>query len=40
MRAGDAVIAATATENGMTLVSGNSKHFKAVRGLNLKILKQ
>jgi len=24
MRAGDAVIAATATENGMTLVSGNA----------------
>jgi len=39
MRAGDAIIAATATENGMSLSSGNAKHFRAVRELDLKIFK-
>ena len=36
MRAGDAVIAATAVENNVALVSSNVKHFKAVRELQLK----
>ena len=36
MRAGDAVIAATAVENNLTLVSSNAKHFKVVRELQLK----
>ena len=36
MRAGDAIIAATAIENNMTLVSSNVKHFKAVQELQLK----
>jgi predicted nucleic acid-binding protein len=36
MRAGDAIIAATAVENNMTLVSGNVKHFKVVHDLQLK----
>lgn len=36
MRAGDAIIAATAVENNMTLVSGNVKHFKVVNELQLK----
>ncbi|MGA0333024.1 MAG: type II toxin-antitoxin system VapC family toxin [Kiritimatiellia bacterium] len=36
MRAGDALIAATAVENGVTLCSGNAKHFKAVRDLVFK----
>lgn len=36
MRAGDAIIAATAVENNMLLVSGNVKHFKAVNELQLK----
>lgn len=31
MRAGDAIIAATATENGMPLTSSNAKHFKPVK---------
>ena len=36
MRAGDAIIAATAVENNMTLVSSNVKHFKVVNELQLK----
>jgi predicted nucleic acid-binding protein len=36
MRAGDAVIAATAVENNLTLVSSNVKHFKAVKELQLR----
>jgi len=39
LRAGDAVIAATAAENNMTLVSSNAKHFKPVKGLKLKVFK-
>ena len=37
LRAGDAIIAATAVENNMTLVSGNAKHFKAINELKLKV---
>ena len=37
MRAGDAVIAATAVENNLTLVSSNAKHFKAVKELQRKV---
>ncbi len=36
MRAGDAIIAATAVENNMPLVSSNVKHFKVVNKLQLK----
>ena len=36
MRAGDAIIAATAVENNMTLASNNVKHFKVVKELQLK----
>jgi len=36
MRAGDAIIAATAVENNMTLVSSKVKHFKVVKELRLK----
>ena len=36
MRAGDAIIAATAVENNMVLVSSNTKHFKVVNELQLK----
>ena len=39
MRAGDAIIAATAVENNMTLVSSNIKHFKAVKDLQLRNFK-
>jgi predicted nucleic acid-binding protein len=39
LRAGDAVIAATASENNMTLVSSNAKHFKPIKELKLKVFK-
>jgi predicted nucleic acid-binding protein len=39
LRAGDAIIAATAVENGIALVSSNSKHFKAIKDLDLKVFK-
>jgi len=39
MRAGDAIIAATAVENNLVLVSSNIKHFKVVSELQLKAFK-
>jgi len=39
LRAGDAIIAATATENNLPLTSGNGKHFKALKDLKLKVFK-
>lgn len=39
MRAGDAIIAATAVENNMQLVSSNRKHFKVIKDLQLKVFK-
>ena len=39
LRAGDAIIAATATENNLTLSTSNAKHFKAIKELRLKIFK-
>lgn len=36
LQAGDAIIAATAVENDLTLISGNQKHFKAIKELRLK----
>ena len=39
MRAGDAIIAATAIENNMTLISSNVKHFKVIKELQLKNFK-
>ena len=35
MRAGDALIAATAVENNLPLATGNVKHFKVVKDLSL-----
>ena len=37
LRAGDAIIAATAAENRMPLVSSNAKHFKPIKELKLKV---
>ncbi len=39
LRAGDAIVAATAAENNMTLVSSNAKHFKPIKELKLKVFK-
>ncbi|MCK5529500.1 MAG: type II toxin-antitoxin system VapC family toxin [Kiritimatiellae bacterium] len=39
LRAGDAIIAATATENNMTLVSSNAKHFNPIKDLKLKLFR-
>jgi predicted nucleic acid-binding protein len=39
LRAGDAFIAATALELNFTLVSGNERHFKAIKGLKYKAFK-
>lgn len=39
MRAGDAIVAATAIENGMMLATGNLKHFRPVKDLDLKIFR-
>ncbi len=39
LRAGDAIIAATAIENNLTLVSSNFKHFKVIKDLRLKVFK-
>lgn len=39
IRAVDAIIAATATENHLPLCSGNAKHFKVIEGLQFKIFR-
>ena len=39
LRAGDAVVAATAVENNLTLVSSNVKHFRLIKDLNLREFK-
>jgi len=39
LRAGDAIIAATAVENNMTLVSSNAKHFRPIRELKLRVFR-
>lgn len=39
LRAGDALIAATAIENNLSLASGNARHFRALKDLALKVFK-
>jgi predicted nucleic acid-binding protein len=39
VRSGDAIIAATAIENGLSLSSANVKHFKHIKELDLVIFK-
>lgn len=39
LRSQDAIIAATAVENGLVLATSNAKHFRAVKDLQLKIFK-
>lgn len=37
MQLGDAIIAATALENGMRILTCNAKHFGSIQGLNIEI---
>ena len=39
LRAGDAIIAATAAESNLQLCSSNAKHFKSIKDLNLKVFR-
>jgi predicted nucleic acid-binding protein len=39
LRAGDAIIAATATENGVTLCTSNVGHYRPIKELKLKAFK-
>jgi len=39
MRAADAIIAATAVENGLALASANAKHFSVIQELDLRIFR-
>jgi predicted nucleic acid-binding protein len=39
LRAGDALVAATAVENNLSLASSNAKHFRPIKELELKVFK-
>jgi predicted nucleic acid-binding protein len=39
LRAGDAIVAATAAERGLILCTGNAKHFSPIRDLKTRIFK-
>lgn len=39
LRAGDAIIAATSTENELPLMTANKKHFKCINDLSLRVFK-
>ena len=39
LRAGDAMIAATATENGLTLCTTNAGHYRPIKELKLRVFK-
>jgi predicted nucleic acid-binding protein len=39
LRSGDAIVAATAVENNLTLTSSNLKHFRAIKDLSFKSFK-
>lgn len=39
LRAGDAIVAATAAENGLMLCTGNEKHFRPIRDLRLEVFR-
>ena len=39
LRSGDAIIAATATEKGLTLCTSNLKHYRPIKELKLRVFK-
>jgi predicted nucleic acid-binding protein len=39
LRAGDAIIAATATESGLTLCTSNARHYRPIKELKLRTFK-
>ncbi len=39
LRAGDAIIAATATEGGLTLCTSNARHYRPIKELKLRTFK-
>jgi len=39
LRAGDAIIAATASDNNLTLCTSNAKHYRPVKELKLRVFK-
>ena len=39
MRAGDAIIAATAVESNLPMATSNAKHFRAIKELQLKVFR-
>jgi predicted nucleic acid-binding protein len=39
LRAGDAIVAATAVENAMPFMSGNAKHFRGIKELELVVFR-
>jgi len=39
LRAGDAIVAATAAEHGLVLCTGNAKHFRPIRDLKTRIFR-
>lgn len=39
IRAGDAIVAATAVENNLSLTTSNAKHYRSIKELTLKIFK-
>jgi predicted nucleic acid-binding protein len=39
LRAGDAIISATATESGLTLCTSNARHYRPIKELKLKAFK-
>jgi predicted nucleic acid-binding protein len=39
LRAGDAIVAATAAEHGIVLCTSNAKHFRPIRDLKVKFFK-
>jgi predicted nucleic acid-binding protein len=39
LRAGDAIIAATAAENGVILCTGDARHFRPIRDLRTNVFR-